>query len=832
MPAPSLSGDVPEGAEVLTEMAFDLRSAWSHGADRIWESIAPDLWRSSGNPWLVIQTASRDRLSDLWRTPEFRALVDRVRADRTAELKERSWFLVEHGESRLDSVAFFSLEFALSEALPLYSGGLGNVAGDYLKAARDLGVPMIGVGLLYQQGFFRQVIDAAGAQREYFPFNDTRSLPIAPVRDAHGEWVRVRLPRPGPPVWLRAWGAHLGDVPLYLLDSNDPENLPPDRGIAAQLYGGGPEVRILQEMALGIGGWRLLRALGLSPSVCHMNEGHAAFVALERARDFRERCGVQLEEAMAATRRGNVFTTHTPVNAGFDRFAPDLVGAQLGAYARDELGLSLDELLALGRARPTDRSEPFNTAWLAARCSGAINAVSRRHAAVSRRIFQPLFPRFPECEVPIGYVTNGVHVPSWDSPEADALWTTACGPARWRGTMRSVEDQIAARSDAELWELRRTARGRLVSFVRERLSEQLAASGMEGGVLEAAARVFDPDALTIGLARRFAEYKRPTLLLRDEDRLARLLTNRTRPVQIVVAGKAHPQDAAGKDLVCRWVRFARRADVRLRVVFLADYDLRLAERLVQGVDLWINTPRPPWEACGTSGMKILVNGGLNLSFLDGWWDEAYGPELGWAPAGDGRDDAGDAGRLYEILENDVVPAFYERDPQGLPREWISKMRASMSKLTPAYSANRAVREYCEHYYLPAAEAFERRRAGGGAGARAFVAGRRALEDHWEALRFGEVRVRTEGGRHHFAAALYIDDINPDAIAVELYADPQEEGKAATVMRRDAPLIGARGFTYVADVPDTRPVRHFTPRVLPALSDALVPLELPRVVWAS
>lgn len=303
---------------MLAEIAFDLRSAWSHGADRIWERIAPDLWRSSGNPWLVIQTASRDRLRDLWHAPEFRALVERVRGDRAAEVKQRSWFLTEHGESRLDSVAFFSLEFALSEALPLYSGGLGNVAGDYLKAARDLGVPMIGVGLLYQQGFFRQVIDAAGAQREYFPFNDTRSLPIAPVRDAHGQWVRVRLPRPGPPVWLRAWAARLGDVPLYLLDSNDPENLPADRGITAQLYGGGPEVRILQEMALGIGGWRLLRALGLSPSVCHLNEGHAAFVALERARDFREQCGGRVDEAFAATRRGNVFTTHTPVDAGFD----------------------------------------------------------------------------------------------------------------------------------------------------------------------------------------------------------------------------------------------------------------------------------------------------------------------------------------------------------------------------------------------------------------------------------------------------------------------------------------------------------------------------------
>jgi starch phosphorylase len=821
----------PEGGDTLAEIAFDLRSAWSHGTDRIWESIAPDLWRGSGNPWLVLQTASRDRLAELWRTDEFRELVERVQAERAAVLTRRSWFQTEHAGSRLDSVAFFSLEFALSEALPLYSGGLGNVAGDYLKAARDLGVPMIGVGLLYQQGFFRQVIDAAGSQREHFPFNDTRLLPVAPLRNAHGEWVRVRLPKPGPPVWLRAWGARLGDVPLYLLDSNDPENSPADRGITAQLYGGDSEVRILQEMVLGIGGWRLLRALGISPSVCHMNEGHAAFLGLERARDFRERCGGRFDVALAATRPGNVFTTHTPVGAGFDRFAPQLVGAQLGAYARDELGISVDELLALGRAQPGDRGELFNTAWLAARCSGAINAVSQRHAAVSRRIFQPLFRRFPECEVPIGYVTNGVHVPSWDSPEADALWTKACGPDRWRGTMGSVGAQIAARPDAELWEARGAARRRLVSFVRERLSEQLAASGFEGPVLDAAARVFDPDALTIGLARRFAEYKRPTLLLRDRERLARLLMNRSRPVQIVVAGKAHPQDSAGKDLVREWVGFARGPEVRARVVFLADYDLRLAERLVQGVDLWVNTPRPPWEACGTSGMKVLVNGGLNLSFLDGWWDEAYRPEVGWAPLGDGQDDGADAGRLYEILENEVVPAFYERDPQGLPRAWLSKMRASMSTLTPAYSANRAVREYCERYYLPATDAFARRSANGGEGAKALLQRRRQVEDHWAALRFGEIRVRTEGGMHHFAAALYVDDMDPDAIAVELYAEPREDGQGPTLMQRGAPLIGARGFTYLASVPDTRSPAYFTPRILPAVPGALVPLELPMVVWA-
>jgi starch phosphorylase len=834
LPCPSRAPDAPpDGSGAIAELAFDLRSASNHAADRIWESIAPELWRESGSPWLAFQNAPRDRMAELWRTPWFRELVERTMAARQASRARKTWFEAEHADSPLDSVAFFSLEFALSEALPLYSGGLGNVAGDYLKAADDLGVPMVGVGLLYQQGYFRQSIDASGEQRDFFPFNDTRLMPVAPVRDRHGEWVRVRLPKPGPPVWLKAWGARYGSVAVYLLDSNDPENLPADRAITSQLYGGDPHLRILQEMTLGLGGWRLLRALGLSPRVCHINEGHAAFVALERARDFKASFAVPFEVALAATRAGNVFTTHTPVAAGFDRFAPSLVEAQLGAYARDELGLSVDDLLALGRSDPRDATEPFNMAWLGAHTSGAINAVSRRHAAVSRRIFGALFPRVPECEVPVGYVTNGVHVPSWDSAEADALWTTACGPDRWRGTMTSLGAELSARSDAELWQLRGDARGRLVTFVRERLTRQLAASGFEGPPLEAATNVFNPDVLTIGFARRFAEYKRPTLLLRDSARLTRLLQSSSHPVQIVVAGKAHPQDAQGKALVAEWVRFTRRLDVRPHVVFLADYDLRLAERLVQGVDLWINTPRPPWEACGTSGMKILVNGGLNLSFLDGWWDEAYGPSVGWAPQGDGRNDDADCARLYETLENEVVPSFYDRDAQGLPRSWVAKMRASMAGLTPAYSANRAVREYCNRYYVSGAQAFAKRSDAGARRATDLMALRQTLETHWTGLRFGNVRVRTEAGAHHFAAALYLDDLDPETVSVELYAEGGATGEPSCVpMRRADALIGARGYTYEADVPSDRPARDYTPRAVPARGDSLGALELPFILWAS
>jgi starch phosphorylase len=471
-------------------------------------------------------------------------------------------------------------------------------------------------------------------------------------------------------------------------------------------------------------------------------------------------------------------------------------------------------------------------AWLGARVSGAINAVSRRHAAVSRHLFQVLFPRIPEAEVPVGYVTNGVHAPSWDSAEADALWTKACGPGRWGGTLADVGTGVSSCSDADLWQLRGGARAKLVVFVRERLTRQLAGSGFEGPALEAAATVFNPDVLTIGLARRFADYKRPTLLLRDTSRLARLLANTSKPVQLLLAGKAHPQDVQGKTLLAEWVRFTRRPDMRPHIVFLADYDMRLAEQLVQGVDLWVNTPRPPWEACGTSGMKVLVNGGLNLSSRDGWWDEAFQPAFGWAPEGDGRNDDADSARIFDLLEREIVPLFYERDAQGLPRGWIAKMRASMAELTPVYSANRAVREYTDRYYDAGAAAFVKRSEARARRASELVARRRTLEAHWSGLRFGGVRARSEGASHRFEAALYLDDLGADEVAVELYADAfGAEAPSCTSMRRGAPLIGARGYTYEAEVPSARPAHHYTPRAVPARGDSLGPLEMPLVLWA-
>jgi len=688
-----------EGFHFLAELALDMRSSWNHAADQVWRQLDPVLWDLTHNPWVVLQTVSRRKLQRVLADPDFRKTVDDLVQDRRDAAEAHAWFQHTHPQSPLRSVAYFSMEFMLSEALPIYSGGLGNVAGDQLKAASDLGVPVVGVGLLYQQGYFRQLIDKDGVQQALFPYNDPGQLPITPLRQANGEWLRLEIALPGYSVWLRAWQVQVGRVKLYLLDSNDAANFPTDRAITGELYGGGPELRLKQELLLGIGGWRLLEALGIKPEVCHLNEGHAAFAVLERARSFMQETGQPFDVALAVTRAGNLFTTHTAVAAGFDRFAPGLIEQYLGRYAVQKLGITLHDLLALGRQEPNDSSASFNMAYLAVRGSGAVNGVSRLHGEVSRQIFLPLFPRWPQDEIPVGHVTNGVHVPTWDSAPADKLWTEACGKDRWLGATETLEADIRSVSDASLWQFRSTARKSLVEYARERLSRELSASGAPLEAVDATKSLFDVNALTLGFARRFATYKRPNLLLHNPARLLRLLANPERPVQLIIAGKAHPEDKAGQDLIHEWINFIRQPQSRPHIVFLSDYDMLLAERLVQGVDVWINTPRRPWEASGTSGMKVLVNGGINLSELDGWWAEAYAPEVGWA-LGDGREhgddpawDAIEADALYDLLEREVIPEFYTRDENGFPSAWVTRMRASMAKLTARFSANRAVREY-------------------------------------------------------------------------------------------------------------------------------------------
>src|SRR5436309_10277901 len=542
--------------------------------------------------------------------------------------------------------------------------------------------------------------------------------------------------------------------------------------------------------------------------------------------------------ALTITRAGNLFTTHTPVEAGFDRFDPGLIAWYLKNYAEQGLSISLQDVMALGRRDRTDSAEPFNMAYLAVRGSGAVNGVSQLHGQVSRGIFQVLFPRWPEIEVPVTHVTNGVHTPTWDSVRADDLWEGACGKGRWHGATAGMEQNVRKVSDSDLWQLRTDSRGALVHYVRRRHAQQVGVRGASPEEVAKAAEVLDPDTLTLGFARRFASYKRPNLLLHDAERLVRILANRERPVQLVLAGKAHPQDAAGQGMIRQWIEFVRRPEVRSRVVFLSDYDLLMAEQLVQGVDLWVNTPRRPWEASGTSGMKVLVNGGLNLSELDGWWAEAYSPEVGWA-IGDRQEhgddpgwDAVEADALYTLLEREVVPAFYTRNERGIPHAWIAKMRASMARLTPRFSTNRVVREYADSYYVPAATRYRARCADKGALGTELVRWARDLAQYWPDARFGTLRAATQDTRHDIGVEVFLGRLDADAVRVELYAEAANgKGPERHVMVRGRKLDGpVNGYEYSVSIPAVRAPGDYTPRLVPSHPAAVLPLEAHEILW--
>jgi glycogen phosphorylase len=827
-----------EGGDALIELALNLSWSWNHRADKIWQRLDAALWDQTHNPWVVLKTISRDKLKEALTDPNFRKQVDELVKANQLKQTTPGWFQNSYPNSNLKTIAYFSMEFMLTEALPIYSGGLGNVAGDQLKSASDLGVPVVAVGLLYQQGYFRQAIDKDGAQQALYPYNDPGQLPISPLRKANGEWLRIKIEFPGWTLWLRTWQAQVGRTRLLLLDSNYLANPAIHRGITSELYGGGSELRLKQELLLGIVGWMLLEELGIKPEVCHLNEGHAAFAILERARCYMQETGVPFHEALEIIRAGNLFTTHTAVPAGFDRFSPDLIDQYLGKYAKNKLGISLQDLLALGRMNPTDANEPFNMAYLAFRGSGAVNGVSRLHGKVSRQIFQSLFPHWPENDVPVGYVTNGVHMPSWDSTGSDELWTDTCGKERWLGTCEKLGQGIRSVPDVKIWQMRATQRKDLIQYVRERFSRERAASGSPIEEVTRAKNLFDSNTLTLGFARRFATYKRPNMLLHDPERLIRILTNPQRPVQLIVAGKAHPADTPGKNLILEWTHFLRRPEVQGHVVFLSDYDMLLTEHLVSGVDVWINTPRRPWEACGTSGMKVLVNGGLNISELDGWWAEAYAPEIGWA-LGDGKEhgddpawDAVEAETLYDLLEREVVPQFYTRNAEGVPTEWVARIRESMARLTPIYAANRTVREYTEKYYLPAAQRYLDRTVDQGFKGKQLVDWKKHIQEHWHKLRFVGVKYVTSGDQHDFEALVYLDDMDPNAVKIELFADQiDDQGSFEQAMKCIRHLESDPcTFIYQASVPASRSADSYTARITPDFPNVSIPLEANQILW--
>ncbi|MBN9587439.1 MAG: alpha-glucan family phosphorylase [Alphaproteobacteria bacterium] len=825
--------EIPPELSGLRTLALDLRWTWNHETDRLWDELDSAMWERSRNPWSVLQNVSARRLAALAADASFRDRLAALVKARHYYLDGPAWFGATHGNAALGGIAYFSMEFGLSAGLPLYAGGLGVLAGDYLKTASDLGLPVIGIGLLYQEGYFRQVVDAAGVQHELYPYNEPGAMPLEPVVLPDTGWLKIRLAMPGRTILLRVWQATVGRVKLYLLDSNDPLNSPADRGITAKLYGQSMETRLMQEIVLGVGGWRIVEALHPAVEICHINEGHAAFAVIERARSLAVKAKLSFWQALWATRAGNVFTTHTPVAAAFDCFPVATLRKYLFCMECEvgDPAVSLADLLALGQANGD--CESFNMAYLAQRGAGMTLGVSRLHGEVSRTIFQPLFPRWPQAEVPIGHVTNGVHVPSWDSVAADALWTEVCGKERWRSPLTDLGRLIGGLSDQALWAIRGEGRQRLVKIARQALIDQLRGRGADS----IAGTVLDPNVLTLGFARRFTDYKRPNLLLYDLARLDAILGDQARPVQIIVAGKADPADLNGKRMITEWIKLAGQPRYRRRVVFLEDYDLALAQELVQGVDVWINTPRRPWEACGTSGMKVLVNGGLNCSVRDGWWDEAFTPETGWAvgaatAADSATADSRDAESLYDVLQSQVIPEFYDRDAAGMPRRWLARIRTSMAALTPAFSSTRMLREYVEKAYLPLLRPLRARNGEGFGTARALAAWAVELERNWQNLHIGEPRFEQSDHGWQVSVPVLLGAIQPDDVRVELFADARDDQpmEVLAFARGDAIPGTTNGYLWTLTLATNHTPADFTVRVVPWRPQALLPGELPLILW--
>ncbi|HYM06186.1 MAG TPA: alpha-glucan family phosphorylase [Terriglobales bacterium] len=838
---------LPARLQCLSELSLNLRFAWDHPTIELFRRVDRDLWEETGhNPRLMLGRISQKRLAELEWDEAFLAQMDRVWASLGEYLDNTGWFLRAHPEAAGLVIAYFSAEFGLTECSPNYAGGLGILAGDHLKSASDLGLPLVGIGLLYQCGYFHQYLNADGWQQEKYPINDFRTLPISPVIDAGKKQLMVAVDFPGRQVHAQIWKEQVGRIPLYLLDTNVKENRPEDRRVTGTLYGGDRELRIQQEIILGIGGMRALQALGIRPTVCHMNEGHSAFLGLERTRTLMEELGLPYPEARQAAAAGNVFTTHTPVAAGFDRFDPGLMEKYFQQYCQ-RIGLSFEQLLAYGRQNRDDRNEPFNMAFFAARHSSYANGVSRLHGEVTREMARSMWAGYPLDEVPIGYVTNGIHPRSWVSMEMKTLLDRYLGP-RWAEEPpdSAVWLRIDRIPDEELWRVHQIRRERLVHYARVRLARQVEQRGGSDAEVNVAHGVLSPDALTIGFARRFATYKRATLLLRDQARFKRILTDSKRPVQILIAGKAHPHDNEGKELIRQIDHFARSPEVRRHVVFLEDYDMSVARYLVEGVDVWLNTPRRPNEASGTSGMKVLINGGLNLSILDGWWDEGYDREAGWA-IGSGEEysnsdyqDQVESEALYNRLEHDVVPLFYDQDPAGTPPGWVAKMKASMRKLSPVFSTNRMVTEYTERFYIPAGQRHLRLSQDKAARIRPLVEWRRRILACGSQVKITQVDAPAAkevqvGSKLKITAKVLLGGLMPADVRVQLfYGVISPEGEIVSGQAADMTFLSASGADHIYEGEiDCRESGScgFAVRVIPFHEDAILPYESNWIAWA-
>ncbi|MHC4558193.1 MAG: alpha-glucan family phosphorylase [Planctomycetota bacterium] len=851
---------LPETLNELETIARNMFWSWNPEFVELFKRIDSNLWSACGhNPVKLLGSVSQAKLDLLAENQGFLGQLQRAAEKLKSYLDRAAWHEKVCSDCTKPNIAYFSAEFGIHECLPIYAGGLGILAGDHLKSASDLGVPLVGVGLLYQKGYFRQYLNIDGWQQEIYVENDFYNMPIELVRKESGRPLTISVEYPGRCVMAQIWCVSIGRVKLYLLDTNVPANSPIDRMITSSLYGGDRELRIRQEILLGIGGLKALSAMDITPTVCHMNEGHAAFMALERIRELRSAQNMTFDEAEEATKAGNVFTIHTPVKAGLDEFRVELMDKYFGGYF-PKLGINRKRFLALGRVLPDDDSEPFKMPVLALRLSGYTNGVSKLHGQISRGIWGSLWPGVPLEEVPIVSITNGIHIKNWLSDEMDSLYERYLGP-NWADEAmdKPLWEGVNQIPDEEFWRIHQRCKERLIVFARNRLKSQMQRRGTYHTELNHAEEVLDPEALTIGFARRFASYKRGNLLLKDPHRLIKLLSDKDRPVQIIFAGKAHPKDTEGKDIIRRIVHFANQHGVRRRVIFLENYDIDIARVLVRGVDVWLNNPRRPMEASGTSGMKAAVNGVLNMSTADGWWCEGYTPDGGWVIGAaenyedNDYQDMVESQAIYDMLENEVIPLFYTRSADNLPRAWINRVKNSIKWIAPRFNTHRMVADYTRKFYNPAAAKWHYLAEEACARAKAFSSWKSDMRKAWSEFAVKDVIMEVHNGNGNeqlnpkqpqlkVGSELYVKTlvklgkINPDDVSVELYhgsVDTWENIRNGSAVRMDYERASEQEgeHWFVGSMPCRKTGQHgVAVRVLPRHADLVNPYEMGLILW--
>ena len=847
----TIEPSLPPQLAPLIDIAYNLRWSWNGQAMELFHRLDPQQWdATSHNPIKMLGQIGQDALERAANDEGFLAQVERVFNNLQDYISSPGWWPRTHGSTdpQHPLVAYFCAEYGLTDCLPIYAGGLGILAGDHLKSASELDIPLVAVGLLYQQGYFHQRLNADGWQLEMFPRNDFYTMPIQLLKDDAGEPLTVDVDIHNRRCKVQVWLAQVGRIRLFLLDTNIPENATEDRHITGQLYGGDQEMRIRQEIVLGIGGTRALKALGIEPKAYHMNEGHSAFLSLERTRILMMEQGVGFDEARQAVTASSVFTTHTPVPAGNDAFSSELVDKYFANYW-PQLGLDREAFMDLGRQDAPEEESSLSMTVLALRMTAHRNGVSKLHSEVSRRLWEPAWPGVPREEIPIGHVTNGIHTLSWISRDLAGLYDRYLGPG-WheKPSDSGIWEAVEHIPDTELWRTHERRRERLVAFARGRLKDQLKRRGAGSAEVAAAEEILDPEALTIGFARRFATYKRAGLLLAGMDRLKKLIENQGRRVQFIFAGKAHPMDNPGKDLIRKIIHTVRKEPFRHAMVFLEDYDINVARYLVQGVDVWLNTPLRPMEASGTSGMKVADNGGLNLSILDGWWAEGFTPENGWSIGqGESYDDLDyqntvESQALYDLLEKEIIPLFYDRGSDKMPRGWLKKMKATMRQLAPVYNTNRMVRQYAESYYAPAGKCWDVLTADGLERAKQLTGWLAHMRSNFDQVHIesvsdtmGEHGV-TVGQTLTVEAVVALGNLSAEDVSIELYFGPLDQdgpldnGQIAPMSQGET-LDGNR-MSYHAELPcDASGMVGYTLRILPANPLLADPLSLAMLKWA-